>query len=68
MQMIWFCDESEEGLKVMEGRFVEVYRRVLKVNAKKSKVMVVCGESKIHEDEARLEQVLRIQIFGVYFR
>ena len=27
MQMIWFCGEMEEDLKVMEGRFVEVWRR-----------------------------------------
>ena len=35
------CGESEEDLRVMVGRFVEVYRRIgLKINAGKSKVMV----------------------------
>ena len=37
--------ESEEDLKAMVGRFVEVYRRRgLKINACKSKVTVVNGE------------------------
>ena len=37
--------ESEEDLKAMVGRFVEVCRRrYLKVNAGKSKVMVLGGE------------------------
>ena len=35
------CDESEEGLRVVLGRFAEVCRRRgLKVNAVKSKLMV----------------------------
>ena len=56
------CGESEEDLKVMVGRFVEVYkRRALKVNAEKSKVMVLGGEEEveceIHVDAAQLEQV-----------
>ena len=39
------CGESEENLKVMVGHFVEVCRkRGLKVNANKSKVMVLGGE------------------------
>ena len=39
------CGESEEELRVMVGRFAEVYRRRgLKVNAGKSKVMVLNGE------------------------
>ena len=39
------CSESEEDLKAMMGRFVEVYRgRGLKVNAGESKVMVLGGE------------------------
>ena len=38
-------DESEEDLKVMVGRFVEVCRRRgLKVNAVNRKVMVLGGE------------------------
>ena len=39
------CDESEEDLSAMVGRFAEVCRRRgLKVNAGKSKVMVLGGE------------------------
>ena len=39
------CRESEENLRVMVGRFAEVgRRRGLKVNADKSKVMVLDGE------------------------
>ena len=39
------CGESEEDLREMVGRFVEVCRkRGLKVHAGKSKVMVLNGE------------------------
>ena len=39
------CGESEEDLRVMVGQFAEVCRRRgLKVNADKSKVMVLNGE------------------------
>ena len=39
------CVESEEDLRVMVGRFAEVCRRRgLKVNASKSKVMVLNGK------------------------
>ena len=39
------CGESEEDLRVMVGRFVEVCRRRgLKVNTVKSKVIVLGGE------------------------
>ena len=39
------CRESEKDLRVMVGRFVEVYRRRgLKHNAGKSKVMVLGGK------------------------
>ena len=38
------CGESEEDLRVMVGRFVEVCRKGLKVSAGKSKVMVLNGE------------------------
>ena len=39
------CDESEEDLKVMVERFVDVCRRRgLKVNVDKNKVMVLGGE------------------------
>ena len=45
MQITWFCGESEEYLRVMVGRFVEACRiRGLKVNAAKSKMMVLGGE------------------------
>ena len=56
------CGESEEDLKVMVGRFVEVCRRKgLKINADKRKVMVLGGEEglgyEIHEDRAKIEQM-----------
>ena len=35
------CGESEEALRAMVGRFVERYRRGMKVNARKSKVTVL---------------------------
>ena len=35
------CGESEEDLRAMLGRFVEVYRRGQKVNVGKSKVVVM---------------------------
>ena len=38
------CGESEGDLKVMVRRFAELCRRVLKVNADKSKVLVLGGE------------------------
>ena len=39
------CGESEEDLRAMVGHFVEVCRRIgLKVNAGKSKVMIINGE------------------------
>ena len=45
MQMTWFCVESEEHLRAMVGRFAEECRkRGLKVNAGKSKVLVLNGE------------------------
>ena len=37
------CTESEEDLRAMVGSFVEVRRRGLKINAVKSKVMVLNG-------------------------
>ena len=46
-----------EDVKVMVGRFIEVYKRKgLKVNAKKSKAMVLGEEEGF--DGARLEQLL----------
>ena len=38
------CGESEEHLRVMVGRFVEVCRRGLKVNAGKRRLMVLNGK------------------------
>ena len=39
------CGESEEDLRAIVGRFIEVYgRRCLRVNEGKSKVMVLGGE------------------------
>ena len=54
--------ESEEDLRVMVGQFAEVYRRRgLKVNAGKSKVMVLNGEEglecEVHVDRICLERV-----------
>ena len=41
---LFLCGESEEDLRAMVGRFIEVCRRRdLKVNAGKSKVMVLGG-------------------------
>ena len=56
------CGDSEEDLKVMLSRFVEVCRRRgLKVNAGKSKMMVLGGEDglecEIPVDWGRLKQV-----------
>ena len=52
------CGELEEDLRVMVGRFAEVCRRKgLKVNASKSKVMVLDGEEglecEVHVDGIR---------------
>ena len=45
------CGESEGGLRAMVGRFVEVCRRRgLKVNAGKSKMMVLGGEEGLECD------------------
>ena len=49
----------------MVGRFVEVCRRALKVNAGKRKVMVLNGEDglecEVHVDEVRLEHVSKFR-------
>ena len=54
--------ESEEDLRAMAGRFVEVCRRIgLKFNTDKSKVMVMKGEEglecEVHVYWIRLEYV-----------
>ena len=56
------CGESEEDLRVMVGRFAEVCRRRgLKVNASKSKVMILNGEEglecEVYVDGIRLGHV-----------
>ena len=62
--MTWFfCDESEEDLRAMVGRFVEVSRRSLKVNAGKSKVMVLGGEEGL-EYEVCVEHVSEFIYLG----
>ena len=60
------CDESEEDLRVIVGRFPELRRRRgLKGNAGKSKVMVMKGEEGLeieaYVDEIRLEHVSGIK-------
>ena len=45
------CGESEEDLKAMVGRFVEVSSRIdLKVNAGKSKRMLLGGEEELERE------------------
>ena len=45
LRLLASCFESEEGLRVMIGRFAEICKeRGLKVNADKSKMMVLEGE------------------------
>ena len=61
------CGESEEDLKATVGRFVEVCRkRRLKVNAGKSKLMVLNGEEglecEVHVEGIRLEHVRLEQV------
>ena len=61
--------ESEEDLKAMVGQFAVVCRRRgLKVNAGKSKVMVLNGEEglecEVHVDRIRLEHVSEFKYLG----
>ena len=63
------CGESEEDLRVMVGRFTEVCRRRgMKVNAGKSKVIVLNGEEglecEVHVDEVRLKHVSKFKYLG----
>ena len=52
----------------MVGRFAELYRRGLKVNSGKSKVMVLNGEEglecEVHIDGIRLEHVSEFKYLG----
>ena len=66
------CVESEENLRVMVGWFTEMCRRRgLKVNASKSKVMVMNGEEglecEVHVDGIRLEHVSEFKYLGVFW-
>ena len=63
------CGESEEDLRAMLGRFAEVCRRRgLKVNAARSKVMVLNGEEglecEVHVDGVRLKYVSEFKYLG----
>ena len=55
------CGELKEELRAMVGWFVVVCRRGLKINAGKSKVMVINGEEglecEVHTDGIRLEHL-----------
>ena len=43
-----YCSESEEDLRAVVGRFIEVcMRRGLKLNGDKSRVMVLYGEERL---------------------
>ena len=59
------CGESEEDLRTMMGRFVELCRRGLIVNAGKSKVIVLGGEEglecKVCVDGIRLEHASQLK-------
>ena len=63
------CGESEEDLRVMVERFAETCRRKgLKVNAGKSKVMVLNGEegleNKVHVDGIHLKHASEFKYLG----
>ena len=63
------CGELEENLRAVVGHFVEVCRiRALKVNASKSKVMVLGGEEglkyEVCMDEMQLECVSEFKYLG----
>ena len=66
------CGESEEDVKVMVGWFAEVFRRKgLKINAGKSKVMVLNGEEglecEVYINGIRLEHVSEFKYFGCFW-
>ena len=62
------CGESEEDLRAIVGRFEVCRRRELKVNAAKSKVMVLGGEEglecEVFIDGIRLEHVSEFKYLG----
>ena len=64
--------ESEEDLKAMVRRFVEVYRkRPMKVNAGKSNIMVMNREEglecEVHVDGIRLEYPSEFKYLGLFW-
>ena len=66
---LFLYGESEEDLRAMVGRFAEVCRRRgLKVNASKSKVMVLNGEEglecEVHVDGICLGRVSEFKYLG----
>ena len=63
------CGDLEDDLRVMVGRFAEVCRRRgLKVNAGKSKVMILNGEEglerEVYIDRIHLEHVSEFEYLG----
>ena len=66
------CGELEKDLRVMVEQFTEVCRRRgLKVNAGKSKVMVLNGEEglecEVHVDGIHLEHVSEFKYLGMFW-
>ena len=67
------CGESEEDLRAIVERFVDVCRRRgLKVNAGKGKVMINNGEEglecEVHVDGVRLKHVSEFKYLGCFGR
>ena len=64
------CGKLEEDLRAMVGHFVEVCRRDLKVNAAKTKVMVLNGEKGLECEVSigglRLEHVSESKYLGCF--
>ena len=63
------CDESDEDLRAIVGYVIEVCRRrSLKVNAAKSKVMLIGGEKRLEFEVYRngicLEHISEFKYFG----
>ena len=66
---LFFCGESEEDLRAIVGRFIDVCRRRgLIVNADKSKVMLLGGgerlECEVCVNRIRLKHVSEFKYFG----
>ena len=62
------CGKSDKDLRGMVGHFAKVYRRGLKVNAVKTKVMVLNGEEglecEVHVDGIHLEHISKLKYLG----